>query len=161
MGIGSFLPSIHKSDGWQGQYVRIIRWYIKFERTNPGNFESPVVDEEHDILYACFQNIFILKDWLHHSGNISTQVLNKFINENLELQLCRDIANGTKHFNLSNASVDNDFTIIREYQHFHMVSNTPPYKVIILASGHKFDLKELAFKCINLWEQFIRHHGMI
>ena len=65
MGIGYILPSIHKSAGWQGQYFRMIRWFEKFKKTDPGNFENPNIDEEHDILFACFQNIFFHSHTIH------------------------------------------------------------------------------------------------
>jgi len=159
MGIEEILPSIHKHKGWKGQYQRMIRWFNKFKNTNPGNFETFDIDEQHDVLYACFQNIFHLKDWLENNANIDKKIINKFINNNLEMRLCRDICNGTKHFELTMASVDNDFTITREFDPFHKVFNSDKYKVIILAGGHKYELKELAWNCIQLWDSFIeRNH---
>lgn len=158
MGIGSFLPSVHKNGGWQSQYRRMIRWYEKFKNTQPGDFENPNIDGQHDILYACFQNIFFLKDWLACDALISNKVLNEYINQHLELQLCRDICNGTKHFNLNNPSVDGDFTIIREYEPFHKVWGHDRNKIIILSGGHKYELKALAWSCIGLWEKFITQH---
>lgn len=155
MGIGTIFPSIHKRDGWGGQYQRMIRWYNKFIATSPGNFENPNIDDHHDILYSCFQNIFYLKDWLQYDGAISKDKLNEFINDHIELQLCRDICNGTKHFDLNNPSIEADFTIIREYEPYHEVLGTEKNKIIILSGGHKFDLKELAQSCINLWDKFI------
>jgi len=156
MGIGTLLPSIHKSEGWKGQYQRMIRWFDKFKTTDPGHFESPSIHDELDILYACFQNIFYLKDWLHYDAKVEKKLIHNFIAEHVELQLCRDICNGTKHFRLTQASVEDDFTIIREYEPFHKTFGTKPYKVVILSGGNKFDLKELAFRCIELWEIFIR-----
>jgi len=160
MGIGEILPSIHKYQGWEGQYYRMRRWFEKFQKTQPGNFEDPQINEEHDILYACFQNIFYMKDWLHHSAKISKAELNNFININLELKICRDICNGTKHFNLNSASVDDDFTIIREYNPFHKILEQDECHLIILTGGHKFELKHLAWQCINLWDEFIRDHNL-
>lgn len=161
MGIGTILPSVHKHQGWVGQYHRMIRWYEKFKTTNPGNFEGLNVDEHHDILFTCFQNIFILKDWLHYSASIPKKTLNDFIENNIELQICRDICNGTKHFDLKQASVDDDFTIIREYEPFHKVWGHEPNKMVILTGGHKFELKALAWKCIKLWEDFLRTEKLI
>lgn len=160
MGIGSILPSVHKHGGWKGQYRRMIRWYEKLKQSNPGNFESSDIFEHHDILYACFQNIFFLKDWLIHDANLTSKAVNDFVNENLELQLCRDICNGTKHFNLNNASVEADFTIIREYNPFHKQLKEQPYNVIILSDGHKFELKKLASQCIQLWNGFITKNNL-
>lgn len=119
--------------------------------TSPGDFENPNIEEQHDILYACFQNIFFFKDWLHQSEGISNRALNSFINPNLGRKLCRDIANGTKHFTLTQASADRYFTIICEYEHFHKVIGLAPNRIIILAGGHKFELKELVHQCIQLW----------
>lgn len=155
MGIGEILPSIHKYRGWNGQYNRMLRWFDKFKKTNPANFENPQIDDQHDMVYACFQNIFYMKDWLHFDAAISKEDLNEFVNRNLELQICRDICNGTKHLDLTNASVDDDFTIIREYNHFYKVLEQDEYHLIILTGGHKFELKDLAWKCINLWNEFI------
>jgi len=138
----------------------MIRWFNKFQKADPGNFEDPRIDEQHDIVYACFQNIFYMKDWLHHSAKISKKELDIFVNNNLELQICRDICNGTKHFNLDHASVDDDFTIIREYHPFHKVFEQDKYHLIILAGGHKFELKQLARQCINLWDGFLRGHNL-
>ncbi len=157
MGIGRIFPSVHKHQGWIGQYHRMLRWYEKFKVTNPGDFENPNIDEQHDILFTCFQNIMILKDWLHYSGSIPKSELNDYFNQNLELRVCRDICNGTKHFVLTNASVDDDFTIIREYDPFHDDLDMEKNKTIVLSGGYKFELKELAWKCIELWKVFIQN----
>jgi len=160
MGIGNIFPSVHKHRGWVGQYNRMLRWYEKFKRSNPADFESPNAEESQDLLFTCFQNIFILKDWLHHSAGISKKDLNDFISKNIELQICRDICNGTKHFDLTNASVDNDFTIIREYEPFHKVLGLERNKIIILAGGHKYELKSLAWDCIKLWQEFLKNQNL-
>ncbi len=161
MGIGSILPSVHKNQGWVGQYRRMIRWYNKFLATNPGDFEDPNIEDAHDTMFACFQNIFILKDWLHHGASIPKKVLNDYIEANVELKVCRDICNGTKHFNIKDASIDNDFTIIREFEPFHKALGRDKNKIIVLTGGHKFDLKSLAGTCIKLWEDFLRTQNLI
>ena len=145
----------------QGSISEWLDGSKNLKKTDPGDFENPGIDEQHDILYACFQNIFSLRDWLHHDGEVSNKLLNAFINENIEMQVCRDIANGTKHFNLSQASIDDDFTIIREYEPFHKILEVAPNRIVVLAGGHKFELKELAYRCIQLWEQFIKANNLI
>jgi hypothetical protein len=160
MGIGEILPSVHKHRGWEGQYYRMLRWHEKFKKTNPGNFEDPQIDEQHDIMYACFQNIFYMKDWLHHSAGISKDILHRFLEGNLQLQACRDICNGTKHFSLRNASVDDDFTIIREYNPLHKVFGQDQYHLVMLGGGRQLKLKELASDCVALWSRFIEDHNL-
>jgi hypothetical protein len=58
------------------------------------------------------------------------------------------------------ASIDNDFTITREYDPFHKVFGENKYKPIILAGGHKYELKELAWNCIKLWDTFIQTNNI-
>jgi hypothetical protein len=161
MGIGSVLPSIHKSKGWQGQHQRMIRWYNKFKATNPGAFENIAIDEHHDILYACFQNIFHLKDWLINDAKVSKKIIYDYLDSHIELQLCRDICNGTKHFEITKGSaIEKDFTIIREYEPYYKLKGSDKNKIIILSGGYKYDLKELAWTCINLWEKFIQENNI-
>lgn len=155
MGAGQMLPSIHRDGGWIGQFDRMTRWYSRFKETQPWDFDAPDIEFQHDILFTCFQNIFHLKDWLINDTNIDSKVIYEFINNNIELQICRDICNGTKHFNISQASIDNDFTIIREYQPLHKMMNTSEWRMIVIADFNKYDLKELAQKSINLWVSFI------
>jgi hypothetical protein len=149
------IHSVHKNEGWEGQFKRMLRWYEKFLQTDPGNFAADDIQSQHDVLIACFQNIYILKDWLHYSGGIPKKELNEFINRNIELQICGDICNGTKHFEMYRKNVDANFRIIGEYNPFHELFG-PQNKIIILSGGHKFELKELALVCITLWINFIQ-----
>ncbi|NDV15730.1 hypothetical protein GO009_06795 [Muricauda sp. TY007] len=158
MGAGQMLPSIHRDGGWIGQFDRMTRWYYRFEKTQPWKFDAPDIDYQHDILFTCFQNIFHLKDWLINDAKIDSKTVYDFINRNIELKICRDICNGTKHFDITQASVDTDFTIMREYQPFHKMTKSDEYRIIVIAEFKKYELKELARKSINLWVSFVTKH---
>ena len=96
-----------------------------------------------------------------NDASLSKDTNNNFVNQHLEIQLCRDICNSTKHFELNNASVEADFTIIREYNPFSKVWGQERNNKIILSDGHKFELKALAASSITLWENFISLHSLI
>ena len=105
--------SIHNSGGWKGQYDRMKRWDKRLE-----NYNCTITDVNHlndflDTLYSTYQNIFHLKDWLYNDKIFDQRTLNNFVNKNTEIGLCRDIANGTKHFTLDkNFSVCDNFLIM-------------------------------------------------
>jgi len=64
----------HKSDGWQGQYNRMIRWINRFEDINSAELNNDSKSHTYfDIMYACFQNIFFLKDWLKEDSVLTNQ----------------------------------------------------------------------------------------
>ncbi len=157
--------SAHRHKGWKGQYDRMIRWSQRFQRAVSKDFGHRSVEidshEYFDTLFSCLQNIFFLKDWLLNDSEISSSELNHFINSNPEMGLCRDICNGTKHFEINHPSVDAEFSIIREYDPFHDVWNTPEYFIVILAGGEKYQPFDLINKCIDIWNKFLRERGLL
>lgn len=147
--------SAHRQNGWKGQYNRMIRWSKRFQEIASKNQDENKDHIYYGFFYASLQNIFFLKDWLKHDTNISNQELNHFINNNWEIGICRDICNGTKHFEINNPSIDSDFSIIREFNPFHKTLNQTSYKIVILAGGRKIEPFQLISKCIKLWNEFI------
>lgn len=138
--------SMHKRGGWLGQYERMLRWHERL--VTAFNAGSPDIE---DFSYAFFQNCYHLRDWMRHSGGASPQDLDALFSGSLELQLCRDLCNGTKHLKLTSASVDAMFSTAREY--------SPPaptgWRPIVLADTTKHDLLGLASKCVDAWRTFI------
>ncbi len=150
--------SIHRNDGWQGQYSRMIRWANKFLRYNEESNQDKLTHEYYDLLITVFQNIFYLKDWIMINSTLKKEDLNSFINKNWHIGLCRDICNGTKHFDINNPSVDSEFAIIRDYNPLNKILNEPEYKVVIIADGSKIQPDFLIRKCIDSWSLFIKEN---
>lgn len=96
-----------------------------------------------------------LKDWVIQNTALTSDDLNTFINKNKELGVCRDICNGTKHYNVSNASIDKELGIIRQYAPFHKVWDVAEWEIIVCAGGDTYKPKDLINKCVELWSNFI------
>ena len=134
----------------------MIRWAEKFstlDKQQSGFNEK--THEYFDMMYACFQNIFFLKDWLKNDTIISKNDLEEFINGNKEIGVCRDICNGTKHYNITNSSIDSEFGIIKQYNPHHKIWDQSEWEIIICAGGSIFKPRELIKTCIDLWDEFI------
>jgi hypothetical protein len=156
-------PSLHKSAGWQGQFDRLKRWHNRIKKVRwqiPG---SESAEEYEDYLYAFFMNCYHLQDWLHYSAGISTGDLKQFIDSHPEMQVCRDICNGIKHFNLSTSKRDNHFAIGREYVPQSISGSNPSIKakIFIISGSDKYDLFHLTNRCMELWVEFLTAQGLL
>ncbi|UTA69060.1 hypothetical protein [Emticicia sp. 21SJ11W-3] len=148
--------SAYRQDNWHGQYDRMLRWAERFRAISQQEIQIPNKSHTYfDTMYACFQNLFFLKDWIIKNSDLPNDDLNNFINNNEEIGICRDICNGTKHYNISHPSVDENFGIIHQYLPYHKVWNVAPYEIIICAGGKIYKPIELIEKCINIWDTFI------
>ena len=96
-----------------------------------------------------FQNCYHLREWLCQTSTISKHDVDGFFNGTKELLLCRDICNATKHLNINRASVDATFSIGYEYN-----PSEPSNARLFLIADAKYDLLDLASRCLKLLEQF-------
>lgn len=142
MGIGW---SMHRNDGWRGQLDRAARWHKRV--VSAANTAAPDLE---DFTYTFFQNCYHLREWMLQTGGASQLELDEFFARNIELQVCRDVCNGTKHLNLSHASVDRSFSIGREYTPGEPLG----FRMFIVANDQHYDLIHLADRCLMLWQKF-------
>ncbi len=148
--------SAHRDNGWKGQYNRMMRWTEKFNQISIDEYQSSDKTQLYfDTMFACFQNIFFLKDWLQNDAKVCKNKLNEFINLNKDIGLCRDICNGTKHFDITRASVDNEFAIIRQFNPLSKLMKQAESEIVICADGVIYKPNKLIGDCINLWDKFI------
>lgn len=92
------------------QFQRLKRWHDILNKFRYENASESKTDFQVDCIYTFFINCFHLKDWLIHSDVVTSNEINDFINNNLEMQICRDICNGVKHLSLTNPSIAKDNT---------------------------------------------------
>jgi hypothetical protein len=144
---------------WEPQWHRVDRWYQRAMRHRVKSTTTPLDPADLDDLLAYFLNCFQLRDWLKAARpDLSSSVVSLF-NRNLELRLCRDIANGFKHKHLERPSHDRDFNFFREYDHFSTGSNPVHYYLTFDVRGKllKFDVFDLIERCHELCSSLVAH----
>jgi hypothetical protein len=141
MGIGW---SIHKNGGWRGQLARIHRWH---ERLHLAAVRGS--QDLEDFAFTFFQNCYYLREWLQKTCSMSKSEIDTLFTSSKELELCRDICNGTKHLTIDRPSIDADFSIGREYD----PNEKSGYRLLWIADG-KYDVLELASRCVSILDQF-------
>lgn len=171
--IMSWAGKFHKKP-YLEQFERIKRWHKILNEIRVSNSSEDEADYQVDCIYAFFINCYHLKDWLLHSKVVDKSKINGFIKKNKEMKICRDICNGIKHLSLTNPSIGHNIkcdcgwhgvTLHREYDSFQEVlKNANPLQnatYTVLADFEKFNVFELADRCVELWKNFMEDNSLI
>ena len=145
--------SWHKSLGYRGQFSRVRRWYRRLST-------ATALDDIEDFLYAFFQNCYHLREWLLDAKVVAQTELESLFADNVEMQLCQDICNATKHQSLSTPRRPREFSLAREYVGPKRGWFEDDSILVVLSEGHKYDAIDLARSCLSLWEEFFKQHNL-
>jgi len=101
--------SWHRRDGFKNQFERTYRWLMRLQDIESGQYVQIRQDEnlQRDYLLAFFNACFSIRDWV--KGEAGWDKIAARVDSDVQLLLCRDIANGSKHMTLTHPSVDANF----------------------------------------------------
>ncbi|MGH9921981.1 MAG: hypothetical protein ACRD38_04445 [Nitrososphaerales archaeon] len=97
-------------------------------------------------------------------SGINSEKVKDYLDRTHELQVCRDLANGTKHLELDKPSrtkvfdwnkADMPWPVVRTYDPFSVASGYPQEGLAILVDGEELECNEFIKKCIEKWEDFL------
>jgi hypothetical protein len=145
----------HHPHPCQEQWERILRWQERLHHAGG----SP--DEAVDIALALFVCIHHMREWVLATDAALRPSLNRLFRESRELQLVRDLANGSKHHTLTDPSVDADHFTALEYIPPPRPFNAPTHRLVLCADGKKRDLLPLASQAVEVWGVFLRREGLL
>lgn len=139
------------------QWERATRWFKKVQAAYGNGTHA---DEMIDFFFAAFQNLFFMRDWFLSSGLDKDKISALFSGKNL--QLCRDIANGTKHCAISSASIDANFRTFREYDPTPVKIGFARVEVFrVQANGQTYDMYGLLLKCFADIQEFLNQERLL
>ena len=143
--------SIHRANGWEGQLARVSRWLDRLM-----NAKSPA--DAEDFLYAFFQNSHHLRDWA--AGGKTTADIDTFLNSHLATRICRDVANLTKHHELTRTPAQEyEPSILIEYAGKNRGWFEDDSRLVVVTNhnndGIVLDAREIAKECLWLWCEFL------
>jgi len=152
------------ASGWREQYERVKRWHTRIAAAT--SFEPRDVDD----FYAFFTCCFHLKDWLKNDPSLDRGIGHSaevFIEtRTVALQLCADVANGSKHFVIDkHVRHSSDARVERL-----MADADPPLDLpldpkqemtIIYADGVAWPALWVANRCVQVWEEFLVKKGLL
>jgi len=128
----------------------VRRWHHRL-------LEARSPEDAEDYLYAFFQNCYHLRDWISAEGGPS---LDQLFESSDELRLCRDVCNMTKHLQLTRQPATGaEPSLAREYAGQGQGWFDDDSTLVVLSRGTKWDARELAGRCLAVWEEFLRSEG--
>ncbi len=147
------------------QFDRINRWFNLLNDINNGIKHEKESNYYQDIVYSFFQNCHHLKDWIvnDNNNNIPNKIVEEYINANLELKICADLCNGSKHLFLKPqlARSDKNTNINKKAFSLALPSNVLSIKYFVISGSVEYDAFEIATKCVNLWKKFLENNNII
>jgi hypothetical protein len=146
---------------WLEQYDRMRRWHARLHAARR------VDDHFVDDCYAFFTCCFHLKDWLQADTAIPQEVrdaVEPYVEGNLWLRLCADLANGSKHMIVDrNPRFDHPARVekIGVLDLGFGISAMPvkPAAVIVIGSD-SYSPQHVADRCVAQWNVFLAQDGL-
>jgi len=146
------------------QFNRVKRYHIRIQNIYSGAYQtewSDRISREDDVV-TFFIHCFHLRDWIIHLNRVgvTAKEVDNFINKHLELKICADFANGSKHCTLTRTTR----TKLRQphivtFEHKSLLGlseDSFKSKFQILSGRNVYDVLTLATQCVDLWEKFIK-----
>lgn len=150
--------SWERSPDWRGQYERLRRARQRVLRAGV----TRDLDETFDLLLAFFITAYHLRDWLLRSGKVEQAALEALFRSSEEMQLCADLANIAKHYDLTNKPRRvRQLSIAREYASRGCGWFGDDAVLVVLSQGKHYDLRDLAASCEATWTTFLCAKGLM
>jgi hypothetical protein len=124
---------------------RLQRWEERFEKLCiagkvPASID--VVDHAVVVLMNCFN----MRDWLLNAWTGDRSEIDALFSS-WELQVCRDVANGIKHLDISRPSVDAHHEVVRVYNPWPRPGE-PREELVLHADGRSSELAAFSRACV-------------
>ncbi|MBL7670749.1 MAG: hypothetical protein JNM39_09700 [Bdellovibrionaceae bacterium] len=156
--------SIHKSHfhpgrNWVFQWNRVVRWKERLKTISVDLKTRDLSQDDVDFMIAFFQTCYHMRDWLSASIPDLKSEVDRLFQESFELQVLRDVCNGTKHCDINRPSIDADFSLVREYDHLSGHEGFAAQRYWLLFGEHeiqKIDVFEFAEKCFVTIRDFLK-----
>jgi len=117
-----------------------------------------------DFVQSFFEAVHHLKDWLANdpSSRVTKADGDSLINGSTVLQLCADLANGSKHLVLTHSRTgDLSTTIARNDATVFVGTGTSAHRFYVASCGTEYEALALAEDAVAQWARFLSGRGLI
>ena len=146
------------------EQFEIVKRYLKrIEAIYEGTPLLPGSNKEYydDDVISFFIHCYHLRDWIIHLNNcgVSSKEIDEYINQNRALSVCADLANGSKHCQLTRATRTEDQPHVsgreRYISRYGDEESIMKCKYRIMSNKKTLDALELAKECVALWDKYL------
>jgi len=140
------------------QFQRVNRYMVRLED------QSRDSTEYDDDLWSFFQNCWHLKDWIKNDSTLPTTLceqIEQIVARYPNIIVCADLANRTKHSNLTRVRVDARFTQRNVTVNIGNPTTSTSEHIITLGDGTKLVALAVAKSAIEEWKEIFALHGLL
>lgn len=134
----------------------MLRWQERV--CNHKRIDSHVIDDCHAFFTCCFH----LKDWLDADKKVPREIRDKvedYLESDLWLRLCADLANGSKHMVLNKSRRFKEDSRVEPL--LVPPSLLPVGAVLVVRVGtRRYPIDQVVEGSVNAWKDFLREHGL-
>lgn len=151
-----FLSSADTAGGWINHFQRMERWKDR-ALLALDDHEGYSFNDANDFVLTYFVWCHSMREWLINSQTMSRQKLDFELHQFVEWEMCRDIANRCRHFELKRKPRDKDWSITREYDIWAELDNRPMrHKLHLVSDDRIIDVRELVCRTFEIWEELLQ-----
>ncbi len=145
------------------QWARTLRWFRRLENAKGRDAE--------DFALVVLQQCWAMQDWMKkslHEVTETSRTENRYtqrdveqLYQSIELRLCRDLANGSKHLDLNpepSGAADPRLDALHAVigREFECGDDGPGTRATVFAANGTHDLRELCAACVTQLREFLR-----
>jgi hypothetical protein len=148
--------------GWQMQWARVQRRLDDVRAVYAGREGG--TDAAVDTVQSFFEAVHHLKDWLGNdpSSGMTKADGDSLINGSQILQLCADLANGSKHLVLTTSRTgDASTTIARNDVTVRLGTGGSAHRFYVQSAGVEYDVLQIAVDAVDEWRKYLAARGLI
>lgn len=148
--------------GWESQWERIGRRLKDVREVYTG--APGGTDIAIDRVQSFFEAAYHLKDWIGNDPavNVTKSQAEKLINRSSVLQICGDLANGSKHLKLTTTKTGDISTGIKRNDVMVFAgTGTSAHTFYVESHGQEYDVLQLAEDAVGEWRGFLTQHGLL
>ncbi len=148
--------------GWQFQWRRVHRRLDDVRAVYTGREGG--TEDALDATLSFFEAIHHLKDWLRNdqsSGISKPDDGDALIGRSPMLQLCADLANGSKHLLLKTTRTGDLSTDITRNDVNILMGVGVAHRFYVQSGGTEYDVLEIAEAAVDDWTKFLTDKGLL
>jgi hypothetical protein len=147
--------------GWRSQWARVERRLEDVRAVYSGREGG--TDDAVDTTQSFFEAIHHLKDWLGNdlSSGLTKADGDRLIGGSKDLQLCADLANGSKHLKLTSSRSGDQTTTIGRNDVTISPETGVAHRFYVQSAGAEYDVLKIADDAVDQWRRFLTARGLI
>lgn len=146
--------------GWRNHYERTKRWQGR-AASALNDLPRTEFHEALDFTLAYFVWCHSLREWLIQDNAIGGSLLDDELSRHPEWKIVRDLANRTRHLEITRNPTDAGWLVFREYDPFAPeIEQRERHCLVLLFGGERFQLVDLVGQSGRMWLEVLTKLGL-